>query len=238
MAEGRDRRGLGGKAGRLLTVFAGLLLLCLAAAEPALAGAVKVTVGIPIPEKINTTGIKKVLVARFVAADSSNIDAGREMISFLRREIARGTSFQVLEVEPPNLPEQPVEDLLKNWTFWKHIAEENGADLVVSGRVGFASHDRSGFVQEDMTSPVTGQKVRRTVYAEREDFELRVNLWFFKGANGALLYQDSFKESQLYEGKSNDTLQAFYELTERLRADILGVLVPQKRQDPRFIFTD
>jgi len=202
------------------------------------AGAVKVTVSLPMPQKIQTANIHKILVARFVATDHPSVDTDREMVAFLKRELARGTSMQVLDVDPPNLPEQTPEELMRNATFWKHIAEENGADLVVSGRVSFGTHDRSGFVQEDTVSPVTGQKVRETVYAEREDFELRVNLWFFKGANGALLYEDSFKQSQIYEGKSNDPLQAFFDLMDRLKPDILGVLVPQKRQDPRTIFTD
>ena len=220
-------------------VLAAALTPCFQAwLAPAWAAAVKVTVPLPMPQKIPTENIRTILVAKFVATDNSALDANREMVAFLKRELARGTDIQVLDVDPPNLPEQTPEDLIRNATFWQHIAEENGADLVVSGRVSFGSYDRSGFVQEDNVSPVTGQKVRQTVYAERESFELSVNLWFFKGANGALLYEDSFKQAQLFEGKANDALQAFFDLVERLKPDILGVLVPQTREDPRTIFTD
>jgi len=228
----------GTAAGRLLEVAVTALALPLVLGGAATAGVVRVKVDLPIPARINTVGVRKVLVAKFLTNDYRALDSGREMVSFLRREISRGTTLEVLDVEPPNLPEQPPEDLIQNATFWKHIAEEAGADLVVSGEALFVSRDRSGFVQEDFISPVTGQKVRQTVYAEREDFELRLSLWFFKGASGALLYEDSFRESQIYEGKSNDALQAFFELADRVRPDILGVLVPQTQQDPRAIFTE
>jgi hypothetical protein len=64
----------------------------------------------------------------------------------------------------------------------------------VSGRAVFTTADRSAFVTEDIISPVTGQKIRRTRFAEREEYALEANLWFFKGANGAFLYEDTFPQ--------------------------------------------
>ena len=79
---------------------------------------------------------------------------------------------------------------------------------------------------------------RTSRFAEREEFGLEANLWFFKGANGAFLYEDTFRNSQIYDGKSNDALQIFFNLTERLTPDLLGVVAPQKRQEPRYIFSE
>lgn len=198
----------------------------------------RVTVSLPVPAKINTRSVKTILVARFIAPDHPSVDIGREFVRYARRELAKGTHFKILDVDPPALPEQPVEDLLKNAVFWKHIAEEYGADLVVSGRIVFTSADRSGFVSEDTISPITGQKVRSTRFAEREEFTLETGLWFFKGANGSFLYEDTFRNRQVYDGKSNDALQIFYSLTERLTPDLIGVVVSQRRQESRFIFDE
>jgi len=85
---------------------------------------------------------------------------------------------------------------------------------------------------------VTGQKVRRTRFAEREEYGLEANLWFFKGANGAFLYEDTFHDRQVYEGKSNDALQIFYNLAERLTPDLVGVVAPQKRTEVRYLFEE
>lgn len=198
----------------------------------------RVLVDLPVPAKINTRAISTILVARFLAPEHPRLDVGREFVRLVRRELSKGTTFRILDVEPPALPEQPVEDLVRNSVFWKHIAEEYGADLVVSGRIVFTSADRSAFVQEDIISPMTGQKVRRTRFAEREEFALETNLWFFKGANGSFLYEDTFRNRQVYDGKSNDALQIFYSLSERLIPDLLGVLAPQKRQESRVIFDE
>jgi hypothetical protein len=207
-------------------------------APAGLAGSVQVSVGLPVPARINTRAIHTILVARFLSPEHATVDVGTEFVRYVRRELGKGTKFRVLDVEPPALPEQSVEDLLKNAVFWKHIAEEYGADLVVSGRAVFTTADRSAFVQEDVISPVTGQKVRRTRFAEREEYGLEANIWFFKGANGAFLYEDTFRNKQVYEGKSNDALQIFFNLADRLTPDLLGVVAQQKRQESRYIFDE
>jgi hypothetical protein len=197
-----------------------------------------VGVMLPVPAKINTRGVRTILVARFIAPENPRVDVGREFVRYAQHVLGKGTPFKILDVDPPALPEQPVEDLLKNAVFWKHIADEYGADLVLSGRIAFTNADRSGFMQEDTISPVTGQKVRSTRFVEREEFTLETNLWFFKGANGAFLYEDTFRNRQIFDGKSNDALQVFFNLAERLNPDLLGVVVPQKRQEQRSIFED
>ena len=191
-----------------------------------------------MPARINTAHVKTILVAQFIAPEHASVEVGKEFVRFVRRELHKGTTFEILDVEPPALPEQPIEDLLKNDVFWKHLGEEYGADLIVSGRCVFTTADRSAFVTEDVISPVTGQKVRRTRFAEREEYALEANLWFFKGANGAFLYEDTFRDRQVYEGKSNDALQIFFSLAERLTPDLVGVVAPQKRTETRYIFEE
>ena len=225
------------RSGRVRRALAPVLV-AMSGAALAIAGGIHVSVSLPVPPRINTLAVRKILIARFVSSDKSPLDVGREFVRVIRRELSKGTKFEILDVEPPALPEQPLEEILRNATFWKHVAEEFGADLVVSGRVAFTSADRSGFVQQDSVSPITGQNVRRTVFAEREEFGLDVNLWFFKGANGAFLYEDSFRDNQIYDGKSNDALGVFYNLTDRLTPDLLSILAPQKREESRYIFDE
>lgn len=210
------------------------LLWCATAAG----GPARVTVELPVPAKLDTAYVKTILVARFMASEQPGFDVGKEFVRFVRRELAKGTHIRVLEIDPPALPEQSPEDLIKNYVFWKHLGEEYGADLIVSGRVAFTNADRSAFIQEDTISPMTGQKIRQTRFAEREEFAFETNLWFFKGANGAFLYEDTLRNREVYEGRSNDPLQAFYGLAERITPDLLGVLVPQSREEPRYLFDE
>ena len=223
---------------RAAAILSALLAFAMGAPSGLAGGTVEVGVELPVPARINTTHVKTILVTQFIASEHASVEVGKEFVRFVRRELHKGTTFEILDVEPPALPEQPIEDLLKNDVFWKHLGEEYGADLIVSGRVVFTTADRSAFVTEDVISPVTGQKVRRTRFAEREEYALEANLWFFKGANGAFLYEDTFRDRQVYEGKSNDALQIFFSLAERLTPDLVGVVAPQKRTETRFIFDE
>lgn len=223
---------------RIARALATLLAIVLTLPAGVARGSLEVGVELPVPARINTRFVRTILVARFLAPEHASVDVGKEFVRYVRRELAKGTKFVILDVEPPALPEQPIADLLKNDVFWKHLGEEYGADLIVSGRAVFTTADRSAFVQEDVISPVTGQKVRRTRFAEREEYALEANLWFFKGANGAFLYEDTFRNKQVYDGKSNDALQIFFNLADRLTPDLVGVVAQQKRRESRFIFDE
>lgn len=209
-----------------------------ALALPALAGWEVVQVELPVPPRLDTTGLHRVLVASFVTSDHPTLDLNREVSRYLRRTLSRGTRFEVLDVDPPAIPEQPLDELLANDVFWKKLGKDFGADLIVSGRLRFETQDRSGFVQVDQLNPATQQKVRRTQYAEREEFLLDLNLFFFKGDNGAFLYEDTFRDNALFEGTTHDSLQILFDLLEGLRSEILGILTRQTRVDPRYLWTD
>ena len=110
--------------------------------------------------------------------------------------------------------------------------------LVLSGEVRFETENRSGFVSEDYVSPVTGQRVRRTRFAEQEAFDLMLRVFFFAGETGELSYEDTYNEEALIEGDGVDHLQLFHVLMGRLEPEILGILKSRRRQEIRYLFTD
>jgi hypothetical protein len=148
------------------------------------------------------------------------------------------TTLDILDVEPPALPEQPLRDLLANTGFWRRMAETHGADLVIAGVAGFEAGDRSGFVQQDEISPYTGQRVRRTRYVEREAFTLRLDLFFIRGSTGQLVYEDQFKAENTVVGRGTDRLTALYGLFEQFEEDIMGIVVPRAQKAQRYLFTE
>jgi hypothetical protein len=218
--------------GALGPVFAG-------AAVPSWAGTVRVNLSIPAPARLDLQGMRKVLVTRFVVdKDLEEIDLNREVVKLLRRDLRKNTPLEVLDVEPPGLPEQPLADLLANTGFWRRLAETTGADLILSGKVSFDISDRSGYVQVDEISPVTGQRVRRTRFVDREGFELALNLFVIRGSTGQILYEDRFTGANTLPGGHNDRLTVLYTLFEQFEDDVLGILVPRPRSVQRFLFTD
>jgi len=205
---------------------------------PAGAGVVRVPIGLPLPARLDTTGIQTILVVQFLASDDPDIAVSQEMIRILRRLLEKGTPFRILDIDPPNLPEQNLQDLIKNREFWREMGRRYSADLILSGDLRFDTEDLSGFVTEDYVSPVTGQRVRRTRYAERQSFELNLDLLMFHGGTGDLAYQDRFQEQTLSEGKTADHFQVLFDLIGRLEPEILGILVGQTRTETRGLFTD
>jgi hypothetical protein len=205
----------------------------------AAAGTVEVPVTLPLPERIDMTGIDTVLVTRLVLlTDNPKVDLNREMVGLMKRELGKKTALHVLDVEPPPLPEQSLDELTADSPFWRDLAEKYGADLILAGSLGYEMTDRSGFVQEDFISPVTGQRVRRTRFADREGFEMHLHLYFLRGRNGKLVYDDRFTEDTTMEGRGNDPLTALFAMFEHIESEVMGIVARKEKTERRTIFTE
>lgn len=204
--------------------------------RPKRGGALRVEVRLPLPPRLELGDARTVLVASFRTDDTDLLDANREMVRFLRAELRKHTALLVLDVTPPPaVPEQDVEEMVSNRAFWSRLAREHGADLVVSGVLHYARQDASGFKDVDVVSPLTGQKVRRSQFVEQERFLFEVEVFFF-ASTGELRFRDRFQRGAVYQGRANDPLTAFYELSGTIAGDVLSVVAPRTRTDQRFIF--
>lgn len=223
------------RAGPLLA----LLLACWLPANLLAKETVRVQVVLPLPEKIDMRGVSTILLTSMVlSTDNPRLDLNREMIRLMKRELGKNTPLEVLEVEPPPLPEQPLEELVANQAFWKEMAEKYGADLILTGGLGYLIEDRSGFVQQDFISPATGQRVRRTRYADREGFDLDLHLYFLRGSSGKLLYDDQFSAESTFDGKGNDALSVLHGMFGSIEADVIGIVSPKLKTESRILFKE
>lgn len=214
-----------------------VVLLAAFVASPGFAGEVAVQVKLPIPQKIDVTGMRRLLVAGFRTEDHPELDVDLEFIDFTRDMLRKRSSFEILDVEPPPLPEQELKDIIRNAAYWRRLARRYTADLIIAGTLEFERTDKSGFVQEDIISPYTGQRLRRTRYMEREGFEMSSRLYYFKGETGELLYEQRLSEEAAFDGLGHDGLAALHQLTERTIPEVLGVLMPRQKTETRYLFT-
>ncbi|HKY31152.1 MAG TPA: hypothetical protein VJV23_01360 [Candidatus Polarisedimenticolia bacterium] len=218
-----------------LAVPAGLLLL---AAGVCFAGVVEVQVKLPAPQKVDTTSMRRLLVASFRANDHPELDLPREVNRSLRDLFRKKTGFEVVDAEPLPLPEQPIEDVIRNTDYWKRLGARFNADLLVGGTLEFATRDQSGFQQEDIVSELTGQRLRRSRWVDRESFKLDLGVYFFRGSSGELLYEDHFIEEMVFDGKANDDLTVLHQVVDRVSEGILGIVTPRPRVEVRHLFTE
>jgi len=213
-------------------------LMALAASVPALAGPVQVQIKLPTAQKIDTTGMSRILVGGFRSNDNPEVDVDREVNRLLKDLLKRNTKFEVIETESLPLPEQSIEDAIRNTAYWKRLGTRFNADLIVGGTIDFSSRDQSGFVQEDITSELTGQRIRRSRWVERESFKMEMGLYFFRGSSGELVYEDHFTEEAAFDGKANDDLTVLHQLLQRVSESVLGILTPRTRLETRYLFTE
>jgi hypothetical protein len=196
-----------------------------------------VAIALPVPPRLDIAGMESVLIASFRADETTFLDVNRELTRFMRSEFRKRTPLEVRDAVPaPAIPEQSVEDLLANSDFWKRLAEEYDADLIVSGLVSYDRQDVSGFRDVDLVDPRTGQKVRETRFVEAEEFSYSLEVFFMDGASGTLLFRDRMRQGAVFPGSQNDPITAFYELTETMADDVLGVITSRMRTEDRVIF--
>jgi hypothetical protein len=199
---------------------------------------VDVQVKLPVPQKIDVTGMRRVLIGGFRASDNPDLDIDVEYAKFLKDLFRHKSNFEILDVAAPPLPEQELADVVRNAAYWKRLAQRFSADLIIAGVIDFERTNKSGFVQEDIINPTNGQRYRQTRYADREGFSLAATHYFFRGSTGELLYEGKLTEEAVYQGLGNDALSALFQLGERMSPEILGVVTPREKSETRYLFTE
>ena len=197
----------------------------------------QITVGLPMPPRLKLKGNESILIIDFLDDETRFLDINREMVRFLRSAFRNRTAHEILDiVPPPAVPEQTVEDLLANTEFWKHLHREYGADLIVSGVLGFDREDISGYQDVDVISSTTGQKVRQTRFVEQERFSYYVEVFFIDGRTGKPLYRDKLQRSTITRGTQNDPITTFFDLSDTISAEVLAIVTTRIRLDTRRVF--
>ncbi len=212
--------------------------LLFAAITPAAAGVVEVPIKLPVAQKVDTTGMERALVGGFRVSDHPTVDLDRELNQWLRSLLRKNTPFEVIDADALPLPEQSAEEAFRNAAYWKRLGQRFRAHLILGGTLDFSARDQSGFLQEDLVSETTGQRVRRSRWVEREGFKMELALCFFRGDSGELIYEDRFTEELAFEGRANDPLSVMHQLLGRASESILTIMTRRSRTETRYLFTE
>jgi hypothetical protein len=198
---------------------------------------VEVPVSLPVPPRLKLEGVKTLLVASFLVNDSDLIDINREVVRFLRNEFRKHTAFTIQNITPaPAVPEQTLEDMAKNAEFFRWLGHEHGSDVIVTGAMHYTKRDASGFQDVDIVSESTGQKIRQTRFVEQEEFTFELDVLYFRGSDGSLLFRDRLRRQAVFRGTANDPISAFYEIGNSIAGDVVSVIAPRTQTDQRLLF--
>ncbi len=226
---------------------------------------VEIPVETPLQSKIDVGSFRRVLVAGFVTdLGEADVDLSPETVRLLQNQLRSNTKMQVLEPDHPPLNDAletvlerlgegekytklereqfklEADRILQDGAFWRKIGEEFQNPLIVTGRMGFESQNRSGFQSEErvVREPGTNRSrlVRGNRYLERKGFSLSAEFQFVDGRSGQILHKEKFTEEVLYgEDQKVSALSSYFELMDRLLPNFLGVISPQKIRGTRVL---
>jgi hypothetical protein len=225
---------------------------------------VEIPVETPLQSKLDVSAFLRVMIAGFVTEPGpQEVDISAETARLLQNQLRSGSRLQVLEPDHPPLEDAldkilsgmgeggrlnrqdrdqfqlEADKVLQDGEFWRKIGEEYQNPLIVTGRLGFESQNRSGFEQEDRVIRRPGGRptlVRGNRYMERKGFSLNADFYFVDGRTGQTLHKEKFTEEVLYgEDQKVSPLSSYFELMDRLLPNFLGVISPQKIRGTRVL---
>jgi hypothetical protein len=225
---------------------------------------VEVPVETPLQSKLDVSRFRRILIAGFVTdLQESDVDLASETSRLLQNQLRSNTQVQVLEPDRPPLQDAldnilarldeegsladeektqyalEADRLLEDPEFWRKMGEEYQQPLIVTGKLGFESQNRSGFQPEErVLRDASGapRLVRGNRYMERKGFTLSADFYFIDSKTGELIHKERFTEEVLYgENQRVSPLSSYFELMDRLLPNFLGVITPQRIRGTRVL---
>jgi hypothetical protein len=227
-------------------------------------GIVEVPVETPLQSKLDVTSFRRILIAGFVTElEPADVDLSSETSRLLQNQLRSNTRLQVLEPDRPPLQDAlervldklgeqgrysrdekeqfrlEADKLLQDPEFWRRMGEEYQQPLVVTGKLGFESQNRSGFQPDErVVRRADGRPsyVRGNRYLERKGFSLSADFYFIDTKTGETVHKERFTEEVLYsEDQRVSALSSYFELMDRLLPNFLGVITPQRIRGTRVL---
>jgi len=200
-----------------------------------IAGTTEVQIMAPLRPKYVAKGYKKIYIADFVVTGEKDVDkqipinVNKEIKETLKSEFIDRSAFEIEELKIEIPADRKPDEVLKDPAFWMAMdIKDRGTSLILAGVVEFSNHEKGGLVSERVTNPRTGTERMVTSSRERLQLVLGINLLLIDAKEGQKLFEETFKEEEIYDDISNVSLPLFYDLFERITPKIVGVLVPYR----------
>lgn len=199
------------------------------------AGTTEVQIMAPLRPKYVAKGYKKIYIADFVVTGVRDVDkqipinVSKEIKETLKSEFIDRSAFEIEELKIEIPADRKPEEVLKDAAFWQAMdIKDRDTSLILAGVVEFSNHEKGGLISERVTNPRTGTQRVVTSSRERLQLVLGINLLLIEAKEGQKLFEETFKEEEIYDDISNVSLPLFYDLFERITPKIVGVLVPYR----------
>lgn len=197
--------------------------------------ATEVQISAPLRPKYVAKGYKKLYICDFIITGTNdvdkvvNININKEIKETLKTEFKDKSGYEIEDLKVEFDKTKKPDEILKDPAFWmaQDIGKKEGT-MILAGAVDFSNKQKSGLVTERVTNPRTGVQRDVTTTKDRLQLILGVNLYLIDGTNGEKLFQENFREEEVYDDIDNVSLPLFYDVFERMTPKIVGILVPYR----------
>jgi hypothetical protein len=180
---------------------------------------------------------KRVYIAGFSPIKQEMPNLNFETTEYFRSELRKYTLYDVLPLEELQLPSDEDEffELVDNSKFWQDLGSRVGADLLVYGRVNFYAEPSDGFYPYEYRDYRTGDYRTAQLLVQRTAMTIELDLFFHDASTGEIVHEESFGQTIVYRGRLDPTLQAFYDVMNRILPRFMDILVPREHDAIRFL---
>ncbi|HPC82332.1 MAG TPA: hypothetical protein P5234_03020 [Thermoanaerobaculaceae bacterium] len=219
-----------------------LLLLLLASAVLATTREVELT--LPLRSRLQLSGHERLYIGPFVrevrgdeAPAQLRFDVAAELERFLRKLLRKQSKYVILpQLEGVRVPVSDPIELAKLSDFWRELGMRVNADYVVAGSIEFTVQDTTQPKMQSYESPIDGRTYYRQVMVEQTGFTYDILINVYDGRTGALVFQESFKDTQEREERAFDEFTGMFANLYALENKLMGVFVPRTIKTKRFLF--
>jgi len=202
----------------------------------------EVEISAPLRPKYIAKGYSRIYISDFLITGENdvdknvNINVNKEIKESLKSEFKDKSGYEIQDLKiEPDKTKKPV-DILNDTSFWvaQNIKDKHGS-MIMAGSVEFSNHEKSGLVTERVSDPRTGLQRNITSSRERLQLVLAIDLYLLDAQTGVKLFQETFKEEEVYDDVSNVSLPLFYDVFEKIAPKIVGILVPYRVAGSRIL---
>jgi hypothetical protein len=191
-------------------------------------------IDIPAAPAVKLDGIEEIAVADFfVDPPVKDFAAGPALVSYFR-ETMKNEFKGRLSAVPAVWTDA---NMAENKEAWMRLLAVPKDKLILTGRLQYVQDVRKALTAADRRAIDDGPFAPQKAWAERKNFELKLELFVIRAETGEIAFRKDFQEAIIVENKKQTTEYAFYDLLQRLRLKLFRLLFGSVRSQERYLLS-
>lgn len=193
-----------------------------------------VTISVPEAEGRELADYERILIGPFIVlTPDAPVPVGPRAVAYFRRRIVQRSFFQA--VDTPGGITSRMEDPLQDAAMWAQMAEQSGADLVFTGRIGLQTANENRLVTENIRAP-NGEVTEVSRFRNVIKYDIQMHFALMRGADGETIQEGDLTGTR--EFAADDEIPAddmYVETLEELLPQLLDAVTPQRVEQTRVL---